>query len=106
MRRYCCIIGVCWLASVYDAKAALVRGTGRALCPQCLWRWPVRKTRLGAMMRKILPASLRALAALVLATAMFGAAPLPSHAQESQSTDRPRIGLVLAGGGAKGGAHV
>src|SRR5688572_480719 len=79
---------------------------GCALCPQCLWRWPARKTRLAGMMRTLLPTSWRALAALVLALAMFAAAPRDSRAQETQSSARPRLGLVLAGGGAKGGAHV
>ncbi len=37
---------------------------------------------------------------------MFAAAPRDSRAQETQSSARPRLGLVLAGGGAKGGAHV
>jgi NTE family protein len=32
--------------------------------------------------------------------------PHPAHAQEVSQTSRPRIGLVLAGGGAKGAAHV
>jgi NTE family protein len=31
---------------------------------------------------------------------------MPSRADPPVATDRPRIGLVLAGGGAKGGAHV
>jgi len=42
---------------------------------------------------------LAAAAAVVLATPML-------HAQEAATPARPRIGLVLAGGGAKGGAHV
>ncbi len=58
------------------------------------------------MMRTILPTFWRALAALVLALAMFAAALRDSRAQETQSSARPRLGLVLAGGGAKGGAHV
>ncbi len=58
------------------------------------------------MMRTILPTVWRALAALVLALAMFVAEPRDSRAQETQSNARPRLGLVLAGGGAKGGAHV
>src|SRR5688572_33263113 len=58
------------------------------------------------MMRTILPTFWRALAALVLALAIFAAAPRESRAQETQSNARPRLGLVLAGGGAKGGAHV
>jgi NTE family protein len=58
------------------------------------------------MMRTILPTVWRALAALVLALAMFVAEPSDSRAQETQSNARPRLGLVLAGGGAKGGAHV
>jgi NTE family protein len=58
------------------------------------------------MMRRILPTFGSALAALVMALAMFAAAPRDSRAQETQSSARPRLGLVLAGGGAKGGAHV
>ena len=57
------------------------------------------------MMRKQLPASLRAVGALVLAALVF-TAPLAAQAPQSSSGGRPRIGLVLAGGGAKGGAHV
>ena len=46
-----------------------------------------------------------ALQALALATAILIVAPPRSYA--AQATDsRPRVGLVLAGGGAKGGAHV
>jgi NTE family protein len=38
---------------------------------------------------------------------VFVAAPSASHADQAAGTaSRPRIGLVLAGGGAKGGAHV
>jgi NTE family protein len=51
----------------------------------------------------------RALAALALAAALFAAAPTPGRADQAvaaASSSRPRIGLVLAGGGAKGGAHV
>ena len=47
----------------------------------------------------LLGRSLAAFAAFILATPML-------HAQESAPPARPRIGLVLAGGGAKGGAHV
>ena len=54
----------------------------------------------------------RTFLAWLLATAM--AAPLTAYAGEPNSTvatkverpERPRVGLVLAGGGAKGGAHV
>ena len=49
----------------------------------------------------------RALAALALAAAIFAAAPTPARADQAASDNpRPRLGLVLAGGGAKGGAHV
>jgi NTE family protein len=51
----------------------------------------------------------RALGALALAAALFAAAPTPGRADQAvaaASSSRPRIGLVLAGGGAKGGAHV
>src|SRR5690349_16272318 len=57
------------------------------------------------MMRKLLPTPWRALGALVLAGLVF-AVPIASQAQQTTSNGRPRIGLVLAGGGAKGGAHV
>jgi NTE family protein len=59
------------------------------------------------MMPRFLPCLVRAANALVLAAALLVAS-LPSHAQQApaQGGARPRIGLVLAGGGAKGGAHV
>ena len=41
----------------------------------------------------------------VLTTILFGL-PLESRADPAVTTARPRVGLVLAGGGAKGGAHV
>jgi NTE family protein len=61
------------------------------------------------MMPKLSVSCSRALAALALASALFVAAPTPTRADQAVSTgtsSRPRIGLVLAGGGAKGGAHV
>jgi NTE family protein len=60
------------------------------------------------MMPKISPWMVRATSALVGAGALL-AANVPVNAQEApqpQANARPRIGLVLAGGGAKGGAHV
>jgi NTE family protein len=57
------------------------------------------------MMRKPLPAPARARGVL-FAAALAVTIPFASHAQEAPSGNRPRIGLVLAGGGAKGGAHV
>jgi len=48
----------------------------------------------------------RALGALVLAALLMVAVPFPSLADQATPSSRPRIGLVLAGGGAKGGAHV
>ena len=57
-------------------------------------------------MSKLSVASPRVLGALALAAAMFLAAPPISKADQAASNSRPRIGLVLAGGGAKGGAHV
>src|SRR4051812_28452128 len=60
---------------------------------------------IGGMTSRSLSWLARALNALVVAAALL-AASLPLHAQESQAASRPRIGLVLAGGGAKGGAHV
>jgi NTE family protein len=57
------------------------------------------------MMRKLLPTPLRAFGVFVLAVAVL-ALPLASRAQQTTPDGRPRIGLVLAGGGAKGGAHV
>ena len=63
--------------------------------------------QIGAMMPKLPVSSPRALGALALSAAVFLAAPSASHAdQAAGTTSRPRIGLVLAGGGAKGGAHV
>jgi NTE family protein len=44
---------------------------------------------------------------VLLAAALAGAQPATARAdQAAEPTPRPRIGLVLAGGGAKGGAHV
>ncbi len=63
------------------------------------------KSEIDRMMAKTIPWYSRALGALVLSAAIL-AASLPLHAQEAASGSRPRIGLVLAGGGAKGGAHV
>jgi NTE family protein len=57
------------------------------------------------MMRTSMPVYLRALGALFLAALVF-ALPPAAEAQQTSSGSRPRIGLVLAGGGAKGGAHV
>src|SRR5689334_16291868 len=57
------------------------------------------------MMRNSLPAPLRALGALAIAAVIF-ALPLVAEGQQAASNGRPRVGLVLAGGGAKGGAHV
>src|SRR5688572_8863465 len=59
------------------------------------------------MMPKLSVSLPRALAALALAAAIFAAAPTPARADQAASDNpRPRLGLVLAGGGAKGGAHV
>ena len=58
------------------------------------------------MMRHHLPVCARASAALVSGLLLFAAASPASHAQQAAASGRPRIGLVLAGGGAKGGAHV
>src|SRR6187401_813308 len=45
--------------------------------------------------------------ALLLAGALLGIIPADSYGAEAPHvTGRPRIGLVLAGGGAKGGAHI
>jgi NTE family protein len=57
------------------------------------------------MMPKPLPRCLRPLGALAFAAILCVIASQPSRAQENGGR-RPRIGLVLAGGGAKGGAHV
>src|SRR4029079_700032 len=59
------------------------------------------------MMPRKSPWWMRALNALVVAAALLVAS-LPLHAQQAADprAGRPRIGLVLAGGGAKGGAHV
>jgi NTE family protein len=69
------------------------------------------------MMPKLSASYPRALVALALTSAFLVAAPpsradqaAPVQSTQAQSTQaqshRPRIGLVLAGGGAKGGAHV
>jgi NTE family protein len=57
------------------------------------------------MMPRKLPWLARAVSAMVVAAALLVAS-LPLHAQQGPGGARPRIGLVLAGGGAKGGAHV
>src|SRR5689334_10113522 len=57
------------------------------------------------MMRNSLPAPLRALGALAIAAVIF-ALPLVAEGQQAASNGRPRVGLVLAGGGARGGAHI
>src|SRR5258708_34543029 len=51
-------------------------------------------------MRPASRAFLRAIAALALGAAIFAATAQTPHAP------RPRIGLVLGGGGARGGAHL
>ncbi|MBP6107285.1 MAG: patatin-like phospholipase family protein, partial [Steroidobacteraceae bacterium] len=48
---------------------------------------------------------LPALAGCLLACSTYAAAPDTPPASAT-ATPRPRVGLVLAGGGAKGGAHV
>ena len=47
----------------------------------------------------------RALGVLVLLNALLMSSPA-SRAENAEGAKRPRVGLVLAGGGAKGGAHV
>ena len=59
------------------------------------------------MMPSLSAFSSRATGALVLAVVMFAASVPPAQAdQAAAAAGRPRLGLVLAGGGAKGGAHV
>jgi len=60
--------------------------------------------QIGRMMPKLLPWLARAPNALVVAAVLLAASPT-LHAQQAPGS-RPRVGLVLAGGGAKGGAHV
>src|SRR6188508_3584820 len=55
------------------------------------------------MPRHALP---RRVLALALATSLAAGTPFISVAATPTESARPRIGLVLAGGGAKGGAHV
>ncbi len=43
---------------------------------------------------------------LILATVLAVLAPLPSVAQGTSASERPRVALVLSGGGARGFAHV
>ena len=66
------------------------------------------RDQIGGMMPKFPVYIPRAFGALSLAAAIFAAAPGPARAddQAAAPSGRPRIGLVLAGGGAKGGAHV
>ena len=54
-----------------------------------------------------MPVFRRLLCAVLLAGALQGINPIVSYGAEAPHVaGRPRIGLVLAGGGAKGGAHV
>ena len=54
-----------------------------------------------------MPVFRRLLCAVLLAGALQGINPAESYGAEAPHVaGRPRIGLVLAGGGAKGGAHV
>jgi NTE family protein len=55
------------------------------------------------MLRLRIPRTLAVLGAVI--TLLAGTSPAPG-AEPAARPDRPRIGLVLAGGGAKGGAHV
>src|SRR5678815_1787964 len=57
-------------------------------------------------MRRQIPSSQHAFAAFFVGGAVLLGASMPSSADPQAATNRPRIGLVLAGGGAKGGAHV
>jgi NTE family protein len=57
------------------------------------------------MMRTVLRSPARPIGALHVAAAILVGAPRVTQAQED-TAHRPRVGLVLAGGGAKGGAHV
>ncbi len=45
-------------------------------------------------------------AALAIAVVLALTVPVDVRAQRQSSDERPKIGLVLAGGGAKGAAHV
>ena len=61
------------------------------------------------MMPNLSKTPVRVLGALAIASAILLSAPRSSWADQAvapASNSRPRIGLVLAGGGAKGGAHV
>jgi NTE family protein len=57
-------------------------------------------------MRRQIPSSRHAYAAFFVGGAVLLGASMPSSADPQAATSRPRVGLVLAGGGAKGGAHV
>ena len=50
--------------------------------------------------------SARAVGACSVLTAILLCPPMQSRADPAVAPARPRVGLVLAGGGAKGGAHV
>lgn len=52
------------------------------------------------------PSSARAVGACSVLTAILFSLPTQSRADPAAATPRPHVGLVLAGGGAKGGAHV
>jgi NTE family protein len=58
------------------------------------------------MMPSLSAFSSRATGALFLAAVTFAASMPPAQADQAAAAGRPRLGLVLAGGGAKGGAHV
>src|SRR5882672_8119587 len=55
------------------------------------------------MLRLRLPRTFAMIGTVI--TLLAGTSPAPG-AEPAARPDRPRIGLVLAGGGAKGGAHV
>jgi NTE family protein len=74
------------------AQGRIARGWGRA--------------QIGRMMRSFSTHSARGFTALAVTLAALAGPPGAGAADQAGHAPRPRIGLVLAGGGAKGGAHV
>ena len=67
---------------------------------------PGVRVQIGLMTRSSSTYSARGIAAFVSTLAVFAGVPAATAADQAAHAPRPRVGLVLAGGGAKGGAHV
>jgi len=70
---------------------------------------PPNRPRIQTLRRRPLPSAAWAFVSVALSVCVALAVPLPCSAEappSSASPARPRVGLVLSGGGAKGGAHL